>query len=75
MAFAPPNYLVVWTENTAGQQVHGRFVAPAGTMGSVFTVNASPGMSDHPKKVATDGTDFFVVWGDSDGVALDGGDL
>jgi hypothetical protein len=74
VAFAAPNYLVVWTENTAGQQVHGRFVAPAGTMGSIFTVNASPGMSDHPKKVATDGADFFVVWGDSD-VTLEDQDL
>lgn len=74
VAFAAPNYLVVWTENTAGQQVHGRFVAPAGTMGGIFTVNATPGMSDHPKKVATDGTNFFVVWGDSD-VTLEDQDL
>lgn len=65
VAFRAPNYLVVWTENTAGQQVRGRFVSPAGTMGSEFTVNASPGMSDHPKKVATDGTNFFVVWSDN----------
>jgi large repetitive protein len=64
VAFAAPNHLVVWTENTAGQEVHGRFVSPAGTMGSEFTVNASPAMSHNPKKVATDGTNFFVVWSD-----------
>jgi hypothetical protein len=73
VAFAAPNYLVAWTEDVANLEVHARFVSPAGVLQGEFTVNESAYATDNSLKVATDGTNFLVVW--SDEVSTDNWDL
>jgi hypothetical protein len=73
VAFAAPNYLVAWTEDVANLEVHARLVTPAGVLQGEFTVNGSAYATDNLVKVATDGTNFLVVW--SDEVSTDNWEL
>jgi hypothetical protein len=69
IAFAGGQYLVAWSDDVGDAEVHARFVSPAGVLGTEFTVNASPEPSEHMMRVATDGTNFLVIWPDETGGA------
>lgn len=64
LAFAGDEYLLSWRESLPGPPyaVRGRLIAPdLQPLGAAFTIVST---SDQPNtQVATDGNDFFVVWG------------
>lgn len=63
-SFDGTNFLVVWTDDSNDYEVKGRFVSPAETLGTEFSINASTYPSDNPLTVAFDGTNYLVVWTD-----------
>ncbi|MCC6581140.1 MAG: PD40 domain-containing protein [Phycisphaeraceae bacterium] len=66
-AFDGTNYLLVWTDTTAGESasdVYGQFISTAGTLvGSPFAI-ASAGGRQFLGGVAFDGDRYFVTWED-----------
>lgn len=65
--FDGSRFLVVWVDATNNYEVKGRFVGTTGTLGTEFTINASPEFSHNPLTVAFDGTNYLVVWSDKAG--------
>jgi len=70
VAFDGTNFLVVWTDDSNDYEVKGRFVSPAGTLGTELSINASTAPSDNPLTVAFDGTNYLVVWTDEVGATV-----
>jgi IPT/TIG domain-containing protein/List-Bact-rpt repeat protein len=67
VAFDGINFFVVWREDSAGTEIRGRIVSPAGVPGTEISVNASAASSENPKSVTFDGTNYLVVWNDEIG--------
>jgi hypothetical protein len=73
LAYNGTNYLVLWqSQATGGHDLYGARVSPQGVVldPDGFVVSAAPGTQQHPA-VASDGTDFLVVWADSRNVDYD----
>ncbi len=75
IAFAQPNFLVVWADRGGGSlrfEIRGRIVSSSGTLGAEFSINASPALSENNSTVGTDGANFLVVWADNTGSPIGG---
>lgn len=70
VGFDGTNYLVVWSERTSGDnKIHGARIAPNGQNLGVFPItSAIPGTHYNPK-IAFDGSNYLVVWSESNTVA------
>jgi hypothetical protein len=69
LAFGQTNYLVAWSDSTisSGVDMFGQFISRTGAeVGSAFNLLASQGTNGFQtvKGLATDGTNFLVVWQD-----------
>lgn len=66
VGFDGTNYLVVWSERgTSDEKIYGARIAPNGQNLGVFPItNAIPGQQFRPK-VAFDGTNYLVIWSES----------
>lgn len=60
------NYLVVWESRRSGESelwdVQGRFVSKSGELGVIFQISQTPSPSYNPPNLASDGTNFMVVY-------------
>ncbi|MCU0792456.1 MAG: hypothetical protein MUE42_06315 [Opitutaceae bacterium] len=64
VAFDGERFLVAWCEDVGDSEVRGCFVAPDGTVGAEFGINASPAPSDNPIAIAFDEKHHLVAWSD-----------
>ncbi len=69
VAWNGSTYLVAWPAHNGSAQniVQGRFVSKSGVMSNVITLTATTSPDQNPLSVATDGTNFLVVWNQSTG--------
>lgn len=67
VAFDGNNFFVIWREDQLDREVRGRFVSPAGVLGTELSVNSSIDKSDNPMSVTFDGTNYMVIWSDEIG--------
>ncbi|MBI5756759.1 MAG: hypothetical protein HZA12_07525, partial [Nitrospirae bacterium] len=74
-AFDGTNFLTTWTDDVNGSEVKGRFISPQGTLGTEFTINASPAESNNGGSSAFDGTNHLVIWIDNAGANGTEGDI
>jgi hypothetical protein len=68
VAFDGSNFFVVWIEQStdpalSNLALKGRFVSPAGALGTEFTINGVAPAKEGPS-VAFNGSTYFVVWND-----------
>jgi hypothetical protein len=77
-AFNGRHYLVVWEDNRngAGTDIYGVRLSSTGQIAdpSGISICTAPGLQRHPS-VASDGTDFLVVWADERDSASSGSDI
>jgi hypothetical protein len=73
------NYLVVWEDNRNGHSIYGARVSPSGVRLDVNGIPISPGTASslHPRHpgVASDGTNYLVVWEQADSLSLTTSDI
>lgn len=69
VAFDGTNFFVVWVEDSEDKEIRGRFVSPAGTVGTEISINASTLPSDNPPAVRFGLDSYLVAFNDqrSDG--------
>ncbi|HXR48525.1 MAG TPA: hypothetical protein VN784_13905 [Candidatus Limnocylindrales bacterium] len=75
LAFGQTNYLLAWSDNSvsSGVDIFGQFVSRTGTkVGSTFNLLSSQGSHGFQsgKALASDGTNFLVVWQDENDNSL-----
>ena len=64
VAWNGSTYFVAWPAHIGGNQniVQGRKVSTTGVMSSLITIDSAVSLDQNPLSVATDGTNFLVVW-------------
>ncbi|VGO16684.1 hypothetical protein PDESU_05275 [Pontiella desulfatans] len=63
VAFGGGKYLMVWVDHASGGKVYGQFISTVGTLvGSAFAISFDG--DKYLPDVASDGTNFFVIWTD-----------
>jgi hypothetical protein len=64
VAWNGSTYLVAWPAHLGGSQniVQGRTVSKTGVMSNLITIDGTISVDQNPLSVATDGTNFLVVW-------------
>ncbi len=75
VAWNGSTYLVAWPAHIGGSQsiVQGRTVSKTGVMSDLITIDATGSVDNNPLSVATDGTNFLVVWNYDASVDAEGG--
>ena len=75
VGFDGTNYLVVWSERTSGDyKIHGARIAPNGQNLGVFPITSAIPGAQYKPKIAFDGSNYLVVWSESNTV-LTGEDI
>jgi beta-lactam-binding protein with PASTA domain len=64
VAFNGNNYLVTWMQHNgdSSNDVYGVLVSKTGTVSTPFRISQNTSTSHNPMNVASDGSNFFVVW-------------